>query len=194
MFRKFLLAGLICLVAHTVFAQVVPVSRLSNGGRIQVGIAGSAFATDWNRNEYGIAAYADFDVYRHILSLEAETRFIFLNKQNVTTALGHASFVDERNYGVGPRIAIRHGRWVPYVKGIAGVSNITWGHIYVNAPNYTGDNYTYVGVGGGTDYRLDRHFRLRGEYQYQFWIADNSGKNSIIYTPNGFTAGVGYQF
>jgi hypothetical protein len=190
-FRNFVLGGCLFLIAHTAFAQVVPVSGQSSGQKIQIGVAGSAFATDWNRNEYGVAAYADFDVYRQLLSIECETRFIFLNQQNITTAYGSGSIVDEKNYGVGPRIAIRHGRWVPYVKGLVGVSTVSWGHIFANAPNYTNDSYTYVGAGGGTDYRLDKHFRLRGEYQYQFWYGDSS---NVIYKPNGFTAGVGYQF
>jgi len=145
---------LICafLVGSTLsgYARVVPSATADRyslyvggmGPSVQPDYAGNGIAEASPNKLYGIGNYVDLRLSRWI-QIEGEARWSHFNEY-----LG----INENNYFIGIREPIgSYGRVTPYGKALAGAGNgrclDKWASVY--------------GIGGGVDYRLNKHFRLR---------------------------------
>jgi len=132
----------------------------------------------------GPVAYATFSpvIWDHV-GIEGEGRWLTQN--------GSRGF-SEYNYLIGPvyRITMmEHRRLHPYVKGLVGAG-------IVNFPDHLAvGRYFAIAPGGGVDFTLNRHWRLRGDYEYQIWPGspDIPGTSLATIKPNGATVGLTYR-
>lgn len=128
----------------------------------------------------GFGVFADFKLNGHI-GLEGDARFLHFGGFENST---------ESSYLAGPKIYfLSRGRFQPYGKFLLGEGKIHY-------PFKIGDaSYFALAPGAGTGYRLNRHWMLRAEYEYQMWLDSpgyaNEPKHQL--TPNGFHAGIAYR-
>lgn len=170
-------------------------SAVSAEGRslsVWVGASISSFNPDYgclsaspfkcNHQLIGIGPFVDTNpLLFHRVGLEGEARFM---KWHGPVGLTESSYL------VGPRISLlQKGRFSANIKVLVGIGNIA-------TPNSGKDsgNYFVFAPGASLDYRLNRRFGIRGEYEYQQWpnfrsvITGHSGL-----TPNGFSVGISYK-
>lgn len=134
----------------------------------------------------GGAVYADLDFTRHF---GAEAEFHFAKDSS-----GSGQY--EKTYEIGGRYFRTYGRFVPYAK-------VLWGRgVYNFTQPYVGSNgslnflpvanlaYNLVAAGAGADYKLQRHFYVRGDWEYQRWFSFQGSSLS----PNLITVGLAYHF
>ena len=134
----------------------------------------------------GGAIYADLDFTRHF---GAEGEFHFAKDSS-----GSGQY--EKTYEIGGRYFRTYGRFVPYAK-------VLWGRgVYNFTQPYVGSNgsldflpvanlaYNLVAAGAGADYKLQRHFYVRGDWEYQRWFSFQGSSLS----PNLITVGLAYHF
>jgi opacity protein-like surface antigen len=169
------------------FAQVAPANR-GGGLSLSAGAEYSNFNPDWGPDRLqGMAAFFDLDhLFLNRLGVEGEARWLRFNQPHGET---------EDNYLLGPRFRmVRFGKLEAYGKFLMGGGWITYrdklgsGSYFAYAPGITGE------------YRLSRHWKVRGDYEYEFWPAAPGeaftapfGKTSSGLTPNGFSVGVSYR-
>ncbi len=165
---SFLLGG-----ASVLHGQATPTA--SRTGDVQIGIGYTAARPDYVTQTYqGVAAYADFDFRPH-LGVEAE-----FHQVNHTT--GYQSY--ERTYEIGGRYLRTYGPLVPYIKAMIGRGEFEYPY------GQTKLAYTVYAGGVGTDFKLGRYLRVRGEYECQKWTSFPNGG----LTPQLVTLGVAYHF
>jgi Outer membrane protein beta-barrel domain len=83
----------------------------------------------------------------------------------------------------------RHfNRWRPYAKYLYEFGSIDFN---VNSPTYKHDTRTVSAPGAGVEVHLLRGFRVRADYEYQFW-PDMFGSDAL--NPNGVTIGLMFDF
>jgi hypothetical protein len=129
---------------------------------------------------------ADIDFTRHF---GAEAEFHFAKDSS-----GSGQY--EKTYEIGGRYFRTYGRFVPYAK-------VLWGRgVYNFTQPYVGSNgslnflpvanlaYNLVAAGAGADYKLQRHFYVRGDWEYQRWFSFQGSSLS----PNLITVGLAYHF
>lgn len=184
MFRKLACISFL-LLPLSAFAQVAP----STTGRqlsLSAGAEYSNFHPDWGTDRLGgITAFADADhLFLRNLGVEGEARWLVFNEP----AGEH-----ESNYLIGPRYRVyRLNRFSFYGKFLMGAGLITY-------PRDIGNGSYFAYAPGGTvEYRLTRHWRVRGDYEYQIWpaapgTAFTAPRPSHGLTPNGFSVGVSYR-
>jgi opacity protein-like surface antigen len=163
--KKFLTLACTFLLAGTAVAQVTP----SATGSHKSLSAGALFSYtqpncctyDTSNNPvvgsngnhlYGIGVFVDYRMSRW-LQLEGEYRKLPWNQyqdQNIR----------ESSTLVGLREPIRtFGRVTPYGKALVGLGSASF---------LTGRAFAYA-LGGGADYRLNKRWSLRGDFEYQRW-------------------------
>ncbi|WP_160115271.1 outer membrane beta-barrel protein [Bryocella elongata] len=106
-------------------------------------------------------------------------------------SLNHGSTVNEKTYLFGVRGQTNYGRFHPYADFLIGVGDIHYNFV-VNAANptaYLNDNSLVKSPGGGVDIDLIRNFRVKADYQYQFWYL---GTNDSL-NPSAITLGISYS-
>jgi len=182
---KKLLGIALLLTPAFAFAQVAPATR-GGGPDIWVGAEYSNFQPDYGPNRMGgIAIFGDVNhVILRNLGLEGEARWLHFNQFAGET---------EANYLGGPRYRVWrfHGLSL-YGKFLLGGGLITY-------PNKIGNGSYFAYVPGGTaEYRLNRRWIVRGDYEYQLWpsapgleLTFPQPSNGL--TPNGFSVGVSYK-
>lgn len=181
---------LICLFLSSagltaLHAQALPAA--SRFGEVQVGILGSSYTLDYgDGREKGFTLFADLDLTKH-LGVEAS----YVNASIITP-----HDIGESGFFVGPRYRYRFGRFVPYVKGVAGISYLKKEQGF-NANGTTAgqsassESYFSYALGGGLDIRATKHIVVRAiDYQYEKW--PNFPPHGL--TPTGFSAGLAYTF
>jgi len=116
------------------------------------------------------------------LGVESEARDISFNRGT------HTPNYRQDTAGGGPIYKWRPSRnFDLYVKGLMGLASMD----FISAtPNYTHDTRTFVGMGGGLEYRAFRSIWVRADYEYQIWASLMNG----IPDPQGFTVGAMYNF
>jgi opacity protein-like surface antigen len=182
--RKYLLFATLLLLPAISRAQVAAAGR---GGNQQLFAGG--FFSDFSpvygyQRLYGIGGFVDYNLTPR-LGAEAEARFLRFNQ---------LANIHEDTYMVGPKINYGHKKFVFYGKGLFGLGEF-------NFPlNAAHGGYFAIGLGGGVDYRLSRHFYARGEYEYQIWPgfvgppdSATTGNRPNGLTPNGFSVGMSYR-
>jgi len=148
----------------------------ANAGRamLSVGVAASGFTLQYgDRKMIGITAWVDADTIRR-LGVEGEMRRLEYRQ----TANVHAE-----TYLAGPRFHFNYGRSQPYIKALGG-----YGHF--NFPyNFAEGNYFVIAGGGGLDYRLNRRWSARADFEYQQWPQFTFGAMNSY----GATVGIRYR-
>jgi len=128
----------------------------------------------------GVGVFADFK-WNGRIGLEGDARFLHYGGFENST---------ESSYLGGPKAYFfSRGRFEPYAKFLVGVGKIHY-------PFQIGDaSYFALAPGAGSGYRLNRHWMLRAEYEYQMWLDSpgfaNEPKHEL--TPNGFHVGIAYR-
>lgn len=88
-----------------------------------------------------------------------------------------------RTYGLGAKLGLSAGKWLPYVKLGYGRTNGT------GAPLASAIGSTDAHLGLGVEYKIAQHWSLTGEF------TKGSGKNAITKLDNeNFTVGLNYYF
>ena len=174
-----LLMGSIFAAAQTVYdAERTPLS-------LRVGGSFSYFDAAYGGYKVmGAVANVDFAplIWDHVGG-EAEGRWLTFNASQ-----GFAEY----NYLAGPvyRIGLtEHHKWHPYVKGLIGMGVIEF-------PNHLAyGRYFAFAPGGGVDFNVNRRWRLRADYEYQFWpdAPGIPGISSGMMNPNGVSVGFTYR-
>ncbi|MHB1021280.1 MAG: outer membrane beta-barrel protein [Acidobacteriaceae bacterium] len=155
-------------------AQAVP-AAVGPGGYLSIGGTYSAYQADYGKRWLGgTGAYVDLNLTQHI-GIEAEGRWLRMNQY---------ANVNETTYLAGPRIS--YGTWPlePYVKVLAGRGHFNFPY------NYAQGNYFVVAPGGGLDWHISHHFRIRLiDVEFQDWPQFTYGNLH----PYGVSAGISYQ-
>jgi opacity protein-like surface antigen len=164
-------------------AQVVP-AAIGPGKSLWVGAEFSDFSASFpyqsGQRIQGIGAFADLHL-KPRLGIEGDAQFMNLGGFEGST---------ENTYLAGPRMfVLSSGKLQLFGKGLVGVATIHYPFQIGNA------NYLAIGPGGGVEWRLDNHWMLRAEYEYQFWPNSPGYANLPDHplTPNGFRVGIAYR-
>ena len=132
----------------------------------------------------GLTAYIDvFPILWDHLGAAAEGRWLTLN-----TSAGFREY----NYLIGPEYRFtlpNHKTLHPYVKALVGQGVIDFPH------HLAYGRYLAIAPGGGMDFTVSNHWRIRVDYEYQIW-PDAPGIPGLpggTMTPNGVSAGFRYR-
>ena len=127
----------------------------------------------------GAGVYVDWNLFGR-LGAEGEARFLRFNQSK--------DFHSD-HYLVGPRYSMHYRKFRPYVKFLMGAGEINYPYDLAHG------GYFSMAPGAGVDYRINRHFTARADYEYQFWPTAPGlpGAPSSGLTPNGFSVGIGYR-
>ncbi len=112
------------------------------------------------------------------VTLHVEGKFAGGNYHRPLLGQGLKTKVDSH---LGPGGATK-GSWVEFGGAYSGRLNETWSsHINMSIANDSTDDITKVVLKGGTDYRVNRHFSLVGEIEFDKYLAKEAyfGKNGI---------------
>jgi hypothetical protein len=162
-------------MAMAASAQVVP---SATGSRPSLSAGGLAMAAqpDYKGGQtaeassyylFGVGGFVDYRMSRWI-QLEAEGRW-----QRWNQYLG----ISENTYAIGLREPIHtFGRVTPYGKAMIGFGTGSF---------LTGRAALYA-LGGGADYRLNKRFSLRADFEYQRW--------RVIPVLHPYAAGIGIVY
>jgi hypothetical protein len=141
---------------------------------LSVGVAASGFTLGYgDRKILGISAWVDTDTIRR-LGFEGEMRRLEYQQ----TANVHAE-----TYLSGVRYHLNFGRTQPYLKVLGGYGHFTFPY------NYAKGSYFVVAGGGGLDYRLNRRWTVRTDFEYQEWPQFTYGAMNSL----GATVGIRYR-
>jgi opacity protein-like surface antigen len=161
-------AGGRCAVAQSV--------EPADAGRtmLSVGVAASGFTLGYgDRKILGISAWVDTDTIRR-LGFEGEMRRLEYQQ----TANVHAE-----TYLSGVRYHFNFGRTQPYLKALGGIGHFTFPY------NYAKGSYFVVAGGVGLDYKLNRRWTVRADFEYQQWPQFTYGTMNSL----GATVGIRYR-
>jgi opacity protein-like surface antigen len=130
----------------------------------------------------GIGAYVDVSpLFINNFGAEAEGRWLTFNAPNDFS---------EYTYLAGPRYRFPiRPRLQIYAKMLFGAGEINFPYHLAHG------SYFAMAPGGGVDYVLNRRWRVRADYEYQFWpnAPGIPGEPSSTLRPNGVSAGISYQ-
>ncbi|MGO8758733.1 MAG: outer membrane beta-barrel protein [Terracidiphilus sp.] len=189
LFVPLILAVSLLTAAAPAFSQVaaaysVPAAPWS------VGIGPSSYDVDWGHGRMiGGTVWADWypqaiETFTHVrgLGVEMEARDISLD-QNLPTQKNM-----RQDTAGGGLIFNWHltKRFHPYFKGLLEDGSVD----FYPTPKYSHDTRLLVASGGGIEYRFLGPFKVRADYEYQYWIGPLIG-NTL--NPQGFTLGIAYD-
>ncbi|HWG20458.1 MAG TPA: outer membrane beta-barrel protein [Terracidiphilus sp.] len=166
-------AGLCLLAARPVLGQAAEDANAGHGLLWVGGAVSGATLGYGNRRMLGATAFADLDSLRRF-GFEGEARWLDFHQ----TANVHAE-----TYLLGMRYHFNRGRYQPYVKALAGDGHFNFSY------NFATGNYLVIAGGGGVDYRLNRRWNVRAEFEYQDWPQFTYGAMSSL----GATVGLRYR-
>jgi opacity protein-like surface antigen len=179
------------------FSQTVAPYQ-SQGLPLRIGFGPSSYDVDWGQGRmWGGTVWADW--YPRFLppvldglGLETEARDISLNKHeqpgNADPERSGQANTRQDTFGAGAIYSWRHFRnFHPYAKGLISLGSVDF---ISPSPTYSHDTRTVISAGGGFEYRFFRQLWARADYEYQDWgmLLHNT------LNPQGFTAGVSYDF
>jgi len=166
------------------YAQVAPSVRGGNS-TLWVGGEFASFDSDYDTTSriVGIGVDADYNFTQRFGAI-AEARWMHWNG---------ADSQGQSDYLIGGKYAFwRFHRFTFNAKFLVGG---VWVKYPVVATGGSTGSYFAYAPGGSVDYRLSRHFSVRGAYEYQFLPSApgfaNEPSNGL--TPNGFSVGVNYR-
>lgn len=115
------------------------------------------------------------------LGVEGESRWL---------TMGGSHGFSEYNYLVGPRYRFyRSERYQPYAKFLVGAGLINFPY------NLAHGGYLALAPGGGIDLTLNAHWKVRADYEFQFWpdAVGIPGIETGSVHPNGVSLGFTYR-
>ena len=172
----------IVLLAHA-RAQVVPAAYegrhvLWAGG--EYSNFSASFPYQSGQRLEGAGAFADFRL-NHYVNIEGVARFLQFGGFEGST---------ENNYLAGPVVS-------PFLKGRLRLNGkLLVGDARIHYPFAIGDaSYFALAPGAGANYRMNRRWLLRIDYEYQIWLNSPGYANEPNHglSPNGFDVGVAYR-
>ena len=162
-------------VAH---AQDIPTAY--HTGQTQVGVAYTNAATDeFSDRIGGISVYGTFDFLPHI---GAEGAVHILKLQN-------PQLYSQSTYEGGLRYFRSYNRLSPYLRMMIGVGSYDLKPSPGGAYKEFSGSYGMFSGGGGVDYRINRQFSARGDFEYQYWY----GYPPHVLNPSLISVGVAYH-
>jgi hypothetical protein len=132
------------------------VAESANAGGVTLSVGGgvSGYYLQYGQiKNIGFTGFVDADSIRRF-GIETEGRWLEYH----STADVHVE-----TYLAGGRYHFNIGRWQPYAKGLCGLGRFHFPY------NYADGSYFVVAPGGGVDYRLNRHWSVRVDGEYQYW-------------------------
>ena len=182
MLKKLLIISLV-FGSGFAYTQVAPSVKGGNS-TLWVGGEFGSFNSDYDTKSriVGLGVTADYN-FTPKIGLIAEARWLHWNgdqsEANSDYLIGGKYTFHYHKFSFGPKMLVG-GVWVKYPVIATGGST---GSYFAFAP------------GGFVDYRVSRHFSVRGGYEYQFLPSAPGfyGQPSNGLTPHGFTAGVNYR-
>jgi opacity protein-like surface antigen len=172
-------AGLLTLLlAVTKFAGAQAKVSAERGAEIAPFVQTTLLHPDWgSTGNTGFTAGVDYTRFiRSIVQPSLEFRMSNANGSNV----------GERTYSGGLKLqATIHGIH-PYATILAGYGGITFTH--PTNPNYTSDSSRIYSLGGGAEFNVLSHWKVRFDFTEQSW---NIGPQTL--TPTTFGVGVSYR-
>jgi outer membrane immunogenic protein len=119
---------------------------------------------------------------RWVFGVEGEGAYLWLRNSSSVPVTGSASYEMDSSFKThylatfGPRIGYSFCRWMPYVTGGVAIGDLDYSQRFINQSLFPigffaegGSSHdTNVGwmVGGGLEYQLTQHWRLRAQYRY----------------------------
>lgn len=146
---------------------------------MQIGIAGTYVRPDYGEHyTAGPTIYGTFDFTQHI-GIEGDIHI---------ASIFTPGDIGEDTYLLGPRYVFHHGRYAPYVKGLAGIGIIKYQ--FDNIPHSSATYIAYA-LGGGLDIKATRKINVRAfDFEYQQY----PGFQPHTLSPYAITIGVAYSF
>ena len=143
---------------------------------LKIGGGFSSAHSDYADRYNGGAAYFDLDFLPNI-GVEGEFHFV-----------KDPSDLYEKTYEVGGRYFRTYGKFVPYAK-------VMYGRGVFNFPPLPDGfrpnlGYNLIAAGIGTDFKVNRYFSARVDWEYQTWL----GFQNSSLSPNILTVGAAYHF
>ena len=182
MFRRSIILGILLLSSSWSVAQVVAAADRSLP-LLSVGGYYSYYDVNYQSiRPSGIGAYVDVSpIFLNNLGGEAEGHWLIFNTPHDFS---------EYTYLAGPRYRFQiRPRLQIYAKILFGAGEINFPYHLAHG------GYFAMAPGGGVDYSLTRKWRVRGDYEYQFWpnAPGIPGEPSSSLKPNGVSVGISYQ-
>lgn len=182
MIRKLLVLGVLFIGARCVYAQVQD-SATAGVVPLTIGAYFSYFDASYASNRTaGFGAVLDYSpVMAGNLGVEGESRWL---------TMGGSHGFSEYNYLVGPRYRFyESAKYQPYAKFLIGAGEINFPYDLAHG------GYFVIAPGGGVDVALSDHWKLRADYELQFWpgAIGIPGIQSGSMHPNGVSLGFTYR-
>jgi len=192
--RTLLLAVLQSAVIGVLSAQTTPHATTSSTFYVGAqpttinpdwGCATSSPFGCWNRQLFGVEAYAGLNQVWNRFGLEADARF--LNWRGVNLPSGQ---LKENSFLAGPTVHLYTRR-----KLTAG-ANFLIGIGSITLPKGFGPgqgNYLIYSPSFHVEQRITERINVRYEYEYQLWPGFSGAKGNNGLNPNGFGVGITYK-
>lgn len=192
--RTLLLAVLQFAVAGVLYAQISPAATTPSS--LYVGAQPTTINPDWgcvsnspfscwNRQLFGVEAYAGLNQVWNRFGVEADARWLAWRGVNLKSGQ-----LKENNYLIGPtfRLYTIH-RFSLAGNILVGLGNITLPKGYGPGQG----NYFIYSPSLHVEQRVTDRIDVRYEYEYQLWPGFSGALGNHGLTPNGFGVGVTYK-
>lgn len=182
MIQKPLVLGVLLLSGVCCYGQV---EDSATAGTVPLSAGGSFSCFDASYNTYksiGLGAFIDYAPIRAgDLGVEGEGRWL---------KFGGANSFSEYNYLAGPRYRFySRDKYQAYAKFLVGAGEITFPYDLGHG------GYFAMAPGGGVDMALKEHWKVRADYEFQFWPSALGipGIQTGAFHPNGVSVGIVYR-
>ncbi len=182
MIKRNLILGILLSSSICALGQVVE-DATEGSAPLTVGGYFSFFDASYASNKVaGLGTFLDWSpLLAGNLGVEAEGRWL---------TFGGSHGFSEYNYLVGPRYRFYvNRRFQPYAKVLVGAGEINFPYDLAHG------GYFAVAPGGGLDYALSRRWKVRADYEFQFWpsaVGIPDIPTGAVH-PNGVSVGISYR-
>jgi hypothetical protein len=181
--RKLLVLGVFVVSGAYCLGQV---EDSATAGSVPLSVGGSFSYFDASYGSIktaGLGAFIDYSpLLAGNLGVEGEGRWLMF---------GGAHNFSEYNYLVGPRYRFdyKSQKYQPYAKFLVGAGEMNFPYHLAHG------GYFVLAPGGGIDISLKEHWKVRADYEFQFWPGAPGipGIKSASFHPNGVSVGFVYR-
>jgi len=174
--------GILLVSSISALCQVLP-EATAGSAPLSVGGYFSYYNAGYASNKLtGLGAYIDWSPWMSgNVGIEGEGRWL---------VYGGSHGLSEYQYLAGPRYRFYlSDRYQPYAKMLVGAGELNFPYGLAHG------SYFALAPGGGIDVVLNQHWKIRADYEYQFW--PNSigipGISTSSAKPNGVSVGFAYR-
>jgi opacity protein-like surface antigen len=180
--RRFLVLSILLVAGASIYGQV---QDSATAGVVPLEIGGyfSYFDASYASNRTaGFGVLLDYSpALAGNLGVEGESRWL---------TMGGSHGFSEYNYLVGPRYRFyKSDKYQPYAKFLIGAGEINFPY------NLAHGGYFVLAPGGGVDFAVKDHWKLRADYEFQIWpggVGIPEVQTGSLH-PNGVSVGVTYR-